>query len=61
MEYMQDYSTIRYRVWDDKEFPTMNDEITQISGQLKTLSAYIYHWIHKFTLNNVESLQSYEE
>jgi len=60
-EYMQDYPITRRRVWDDKEDPTMNDEITEGSGRPKTLSADIRHWIHEFVLNNAESLQSYRE
>ena len=40
-EYMQTYTITSHRVWDDKEDPTMNDEILEGVGRLRILTPKI--------------------
>jgi hypothetical protein len=49
------------RVWDDKEDPTMNDEILEEKGQRRTLTTELRLWLHEFVLNNAELLKPYRE
>ena len=56
-EYMHSYTHTNRRVWDDKEDPTMNDEILECLGRPMTLTPNIRDWIHEFVVNNVASLK----
>jgi hypothetical protein len=60
-EYMQGCNLTQRRVWDDKEDPTMNDEVVEGKGRQRTLTAKLRRWIHEFVLNNAESLAPYRE
>ena len=60
-EYMQECSITQQRVWDDKEDPTMNDEILEGKGRKRTLTAELRGWIHSFVLNNAIPLEVYRE
>ena len=60
-EYMQRCTMSQCRVWDNKEDPTMNDEIPEGKGRRRRLTAELRLWLHKFVLNNVELLKSYRE
>ena len=45
------------RVWDDKEDPTINDEILEGVGRPRILTPRIRNWIHEFVMNNVAPLE----
>jgi hypothetical protein len=60
-EYMTSYSITSRRVWDDKEDPTMNDEILEGVGRSRILTPKIRDWIHEFVVNNVAPLESWRE
>jgi hypothetical protein len=60
-EYMQSYTVTSRRVWDDKEDPTMNDEILEGVGRPRILTPKIRDWIHKFVVNNVALLEPWRE
>ena len=60
-EYMQNCTMTSRRVWDDKEEPSMNDEVLQGKGRRRILSPELQQWIHEFVLNNAEILQDYRE
>jgi hypothetical protein len=60
-EYMQHCSASERRVWDDKEEPAMNSEVTEGNGRHRLLADELRHWIHEFVLNNAEPLQVYRE
>ena len=60
-EYMQTYTIISCREWDDKEDPTMNDEILEGIQRPKILTPELHDWIHEFVVNNVAPLDSWRE
>jgi hypothetical protein len=60
-EYMQRCNLIQRRVWDNKEDPTMNDEVVEGKGRQLMLTAELRQWIHEFVLNNAEPLAPYQE
>ena len=60
-EYMQSYTVTSRRVWDDKEDPTMNDEILEGVGRPRILTPKIRDWIHEFVVNNVAPLEPWRE
>jgi hypothetical protein len=45
----------RRRIWDDKEEPTMNDEVLEGNGCLHKLSANLKNWAHTFVLHDALS------
>ena len=57
IEYMQSYMHTSRRIWDDKDDPTMNDEILEGVGRQMTLTPKIREWIHEFVVNNVAPLE----
>ena len=57
IDYMQLYTVTSRRIWDDKEDPTMNDEILEGVGRPKILTSKIHDWIHEFVVNNVAPLE----
>lgn len=58
-EYMQEYTVTTRRVWDDKEDPSMYDEILEGSGRTRRLSPDLEQWIHEFVLNNAAPLEDW--
>lgn len=60
-ECMQGCPLIPRKVWDDKEDPTMNDELVEGKGRQWTLSMELRERIHEFVLNNTKLLQLYME
>ena len=58
-EYMQEYRTTTRRVWDDKEDPSMYDEILEGSERARRLSPDLQHWIHEFVVNNAAPLEDW--
>ena len=60
-EYMQNCTMTARRVWDDKEEPSMNDEVLQGKGRRRLLSPELQQWIHEFVINNAEILEDYRE
>ena len=51
-EYISEYSMTSRRVWDDKEEPTMVDEILEGKGKIKLLSPELRGAMHDFILDN---------
>ena len=49
-EYMQEYTSSIQRVWDDKEDPSMYDEILEGNKRARQLSPDLQGWIHEFEL-----------
>jgi hypothetical protein len=47
-EYMQGCPLTPRRVWDDKEDPTMNDELVEGKGRQRALKAELRERIHEF-------------
>lgn len=60
-EYMADYNITSRRVWDDKEEPTMVDEILEGKGKPRELSEDLRDLMHEFVLDNATHLQAYRE
>ena len=60
-EYMQNCTMTTRRVWDDKEEPSMNDEVLQGKGRRRMLSLELQQWIHEFVINNAVILENYRE
>ena len=58
-EYMSTYTPTSRRVRDDKEDPTMNDEILQGKGKPRVLSDDLWKWLHVFICDNVDVLEPY--
>ena len=58
-EYMQEYTTTTRRMWDDKEDPSMYDEILEGNGRARRLSSDLRGWIHEFVLNNAAPLEDW--
>jgi hypothetical protein len=59
-EYIQDVKFTR-RVWDDKEEPTMHDEILEGNGCSCRLNANLKSWAHTFVLHNAATTQPWCE
>lgn len=53
--YMQGCPLTQQRVWDNKEDPTVNDEIVEGNGQQQALTVELRKQIHKIVLNNADS------
>jgi len=60
-EYMADYNITSRRVWDDKEEPTMVDEILEGKGKPRQLSEDLRDAMHAFVLDNAAHLETYCE
>ena len=58
-EYMSTYAPTSRRVWDDKEDPTMTEEILQGKGKPRVLSVELRKWLHAFVCDNVDILEPY--
>lgn len=58
-EYMQDYTITTRRVWDDKEDPSMYDEIIEGAGRMRRLPPDLHQWIHEFVVNNAAPLEEW--
>lgn len=50
-KYIQGVKSTRRKVWDDKEGPTMHDEVLEGSGRLRRLSPNLKSWAHTFVYN----------
>lgn len=57
IEYIQKVKNTRRRVWDDKEDPTMHDEIFEGNGCPKKMSANLKNWAHSFVIHNVATTE----
>jgi hypothetical protein len=60
-EYMRDYNITSQRVWDDKEEPTMVDEILEGKGKPKLLFEGLRNAMHDFVLDNASYIEPYRE
>ena len=49
---MSDYNVTRRRIWDDKEEPSMVDEMLEGKGKPKILSEELRSAMHAFVLDN---------
>lgn len=58
-EYMSEYNVTTQRVWDDKEEPTMIDEILEGKGKPKNLSEELRSAMHSFVLDNSAHIEPY--
>lgn len=58
---MSEYNITSRRVWDDKEEPTMVDEILEGKGKPKLLSEALRNAMHDFVLDNVTHIELYRE
>jgi hypothetical protein len=58
---MQECHLTERRLWDDKEDPTMNNEILEGKGQQRTLTPDLRQWVHEFVVTNAAPLESYRE
>ena len=61
MEYMSEYNITTRKVWDDKEEPTMVDEILEGKGKCRQMSEAFRDAIHGFVLDNAVHLELYQE
>ncbi len=53
-KYLVDFITIRHRVWDDKEDPSMFDEMFEGDKHPQIMSIELWDMAHFFVLQNVE-------
>lgn len=60
-EYMAAYRPTSRRVWDDKEDPTMIDEILEGKGKPRVLSEQLRDWMHAFVCDNAVVLEAYRQ
>ena len=58
-KYMSEYSVTTRRVWDDKEEPSMVDEILEGKGKPKLLSEELRSAMHDFVLDNSAHVEPY--
>ena len=58
-EYMSEYNVTTRRVWDNKEEPTMVDEILEGKGKPKRLSDELRSAMHDFVLDNSTHVEPY--
>jgi hypothetical protein len=58
-EYMSEYNVTTRRVWDDKEEPSMVDEILEGKGKPKLLSEDLRSAMHEFVLDNSAPVEPY--
>ena len=58
-EYMQEYKTTTRRVWDDKEDPSMYDEILEGDKRPPYLTTNLRKWIHEFVVTNAVPLEDW--
>jgi hypothetical protein len=61
IEYMQACPLTACRLWDDKEDPTMNDEVLEGKGRQQTLTPSLRQWVHEFVVINAAPLQPYKD
>ncbi len=50
IEYLQDFTTARHSVWDEKENQTMFDEVLQGNWHPCLMNAYFQDMAHSFVL-----------
>jgi hypothetical protein len=60
-EYMSEYNITTPRVWDDKEEPSIVNEILEGKGKRKVLSEEVRRAIHEFVLDNSALIESYRQ
>ena len=60
-EYMAAYNITTRRVWDDKEEPTMVDEILEGKGKPRQLLEDLRNAMHQFLLDNAVQLEAYRQ
>lgn len=60
-EYMSEYNVTTRRIWDDKEEPTMVDEILEGKGKPKILSEELRSTMHAFVLDNSAHIEPYRQ
>jgi len=58
---MAEYNITSRRVWDDKEEPTMVDEILEGKGKPKELSDEFRTAMHEFVLDNASHIEPYRQ
>ncbi len=52
-KYIQEVNNIKRKVWDDKEKPTMHDEIFEGNGRPCKMNVNLKNYIHTFVIHNV--------
>jgi hypothetical protein len=52
IKYIQKVKSTRRKVWDDKEKPTMHNEVLERNGCPHKLSVDLRAWAHTFVLHN---------
>jgi len=58
-EYLAEYTPTIKRAWDDKEDPTMNEEILEGAKRNCPMSLEFQKLIHAFVLDNTEHMEPY--
>jgi hypothetical protein len=58
-KHIQDFTTTRQRVWDDKEDPTMIDEVLEGGGWPQFMISNLRDMAHSFVLQNVELMATW--
>jgi hypothetical protein len=61
IKYIQEVNSTRRRVWEDKEEPTMNDEVLEGNGHPRRRSANLKNWAHTFILHNASTTEPWCE
>jgi hypothetical protein len=61
IEYIQRSQSMKRRVWDDKEEPTMHDEILEGNGCLHRYSVNMQSWAHTFVLHNAATIEPWHK
>lgn len=52
IEYLQDFTTTKWKVWDDKKEPCMYDEVFECNGHTQVLTTNFWNMVHSFVLQN---------
>ena len=60
-KYMSDYNITTRRIWDDKEEPSMVDEILEGKGKPKLLSEELWSAMHAFVLDNLAHIEPFRQ
>ena len=58
---MSEYNVTRRRIWDDKEEPSMVDELLEGKGKPKILSEELRSAMHAFVLDNSAHIEPFRE
>jgi hypothetical protein len=61
IEYIQEVESTRWKVWDDKQDPTMHNKVLEGNGHPHRMSVTIKWWTHTFVLHNTSTIDAWHK